>query len=308
MIKDGFRFYSFEISTAELSRNTYLVLRDDDRKLMLPVQKNQTQHLYGNVVTRNRPEVYFEDQFELTEHAFGDDVFIHPNQVKRNAELSSEDTISYKVRCQGTPRRAVITFPQHPGFGGWLAPYPIFHAEKLAIDDCLYISFQDPYLTSGSYFLVDNAGHDPMPQALGIIRRELERYGLREENTTLLGSSKGANIAALASQHLTGNQLILCNYSTELDYRLRNNFLSYLAETLDILEVKIPDALEILSREAECKETHWLYTVGDNLANRGHEDLTGPKLSTYASSNRHGDVLRGNWDFIKELITNYHEK
>lgn len=276
--------------------------------MVLPVRKDHTDHLYANIVVKDRPEVYFEERYSLREHSFGNDTFLHPDQHAMNTHLQSEAGITFKVRSFGTPHRAIITFPQHRGFGGWLAPYSVFHGEKLAIDDCLYISFQEPYLTSGSYFLVDNSGEDPVPNAINIIRRELANYGLGESNVTLIGSSKGANIAALVSQHLSGNQLILCNYSTELDYRLRNNFLSYLANTLDLLQVTIPDSLEILARESENKETHWFYTVGDHLANRGHESLQGPRLSTYACTDRHGEVLQGNWDFIKSLIQRFHGK
>jgi hypothetical protein len=279
---------------------------DGDRKIRLPLGRNQTQHFYGNVVVRERPALLFKDTFNFTEHSFGDTAYFHPDQIAANTNLETEGNVSFKVVYHDTPRRAVITFPQHRGFGGWKAPYSVFHGEKLGIEDCLYISFQEPYLTSGSYFLSDNEGKDPVPNALNIIRRELDKHALAEDNVTLIGASKGANIAAMISQHLNGNQLILGNYSMDLNYRLRNNFLSYLAQTLDLLEIGIPDALDILSQESTAKETHWLYSIGDDLANRGHETLRRPQLNTYACEAPHGEVLRRNWDFIKSLIERYH--
>lgn len=295
------------MSTQPNIKHAYVDVFDGDRNLKFPLRKQHTNHLFSNIVVQNHPDVRFSGEHTLVEKSFGKESFQHPEQETLNFGMQSEGPLSFKVKTIGVPRRAVITFPQHRGFGGWLAPYAVFHGEKLGIDDCLYISFQEPYLTSGSYFLVDNEGNDPIPAALRVINRELHRYGLTGENATLIGSSKGANIAALVSRHFQNNQLILCNYSVDLNYRLRNNFLSYLADTFDLLDIKIPDALEILKMEAERKETHWLYTVGDSLANQGYESLTARRLTTYPCKESHGLILRGKWELIISLIEDFNK-
>jgi len=252
-----------------------------------------------------KPGVSFEGDYELTDLAFGGGSYLPPLQRKLNKGLARDRNVTYRVKAVGTPRHAIVTFPHFKRRGGPEAPYPILDAGKFVFDNTVYISFQDPYLAQGSYFLTDNYGNDPVVTAASVIRRELSKYGLDDCNATFVGSSKGANIAALVSSYFRSNQLIVCAYSTELEYRLRNSHFVHLATALDFFGIGIPDSLEILKAEASRKETHWFYSVGDEMANRGHENTKASNLTSYPSNVGHSAVILDNWQKIHSLIHSY---
>ena len=66
--------------------------------------------------------------------------------------------------------------------------------------------------------------------------------------------------------------------------------------------IEFPDSRLTMEAEAATKETHWFYSVGDELANRGLEGLTAPNLTTYACAVPHSQVVLDRWDQIRSLI------
>lgn len=301
------QLYFIEIHThTPLEKNSFLTVEDGVQTLLMPVRKGHSQHYFGNLPLYQKPCLSLDQGFQINLLESSTHPRLSAEQKRRNEGLTSECGIVYKAHSKGVPRRAVIAFPQHRGFGGWATPYPILSAEKFELNNTLYISFQDPYLSSGSYFLSDNYGASPVSRVIDIIRRYLTLYGLRDSQCTFIGSSKGANIAAMISQHFSDNQLLLFAYSTDLVFRFQNNFLRHLLSTFRAFNVEIPDALDILRQEATRKETHWFFSIGDTLANRGCEGIKEKHLRTYGSLETHGNVLRGNWDLARSLILSRH--
>lgn len=300
--------YSFKIQTQPLAATRPVTVIDGNREYAFLARKGDSVHYYSNIPVREKPEVQFfegKGSFSLTDLALGEGSYLPPLQRELNKGLARDRNVIYQVKVVGTPRHAIITFPHFKGRGGPKAPYPILNAGKFQFDNTLFISFQDPYLAFGSYFLTDNYGNDPVATAVSVIRRILSKYGLNDSNASFVGSSKGANIAALVSSHFDSNQLILCAYSTELEYRLRNSHFVHLATALDYFGIGIPDSLEILKSESSRKETHWFYSIGDDLANRGHEGTTGAYLTSYPSESSHSAVILDNWQNIHDLIFSY---
>lgn len=300
--------YSFKIQTRPLLTSRLVTVIDGSLEYVFPARKGDSVHYYSNIPVLKKPEVHifgYEGSFVVTDLALGGASYLPPLQRKLNRGLARDRNVTYQVKVVGDPRHAIITFPHFKGRGGPEAPYPILNAGKFQFDNTVFISFQDPYLALGSYFLTDNYGKDPVTTAVSVIRRILSKFGLNDSNASFVGSSKGANIAALVSSHFDSNQLILCAYSTELEYRLRNSHFVHLATALDFFGIRIPDSLEILKAEASRKEAHWFYSIGDDMANRGHEDTKALNLTSYPSEVGHSAVILDNWQNIHNLIHAY---
>lgn len=299
--------YSFQLNTAPLESARPVFLDDGDRSYKFFMGKNETQHLYTNIPVNGAPVVRYDSDHTLTELSLADEIYMTEDQIDSNQSLTNDRNVSYRITVAGTPRQAIVTFPAYRGDRGWSAPYGVLRAERFQMDNTLYISFQDPYFTAGSYFLSDNFGNDPLPTAVEVIKETLENFSLSGEDTTFVGASKGANIAALVSRYFENNQLILCNYAVDIGHWVKNTGLSHLDVALKFYDRTYPDALSILRSESSQKETHWLYSIGDDIANKGSEQLVGRHLTTYASSEPHGTVLLREWDTILDIVRRRYE-
>lgn len=299
--------YSFELTTAKLTRDCYVVVTEGDRSFKLVARKGESRHVYTNIPTDGVPTITIDVQNQLKELAFGTESYATPEQLALDTDLLRLDGVRYKRATTGdAPRHAIITFPHFKGHGGFAAPYAIFDGGKFAFDDTLYLSFQDSFLTAGTYFLSDNFGQDVMPAAVEAIRAELASYGIDPSATTFVGSSKGSNTAAMASSHFEGNQLIVCSYATELEHFVKNTDYAHLADSLNHFGKVFPDSLELLFGQAAKKDVHWFYSLHDEVSNRGYETEDMPHLNKYACQEGHSQVLPGNWDSIRGLIAERH--
>lgn len=296
--------FSFQINTDPLPGFKRAYLRDGERTYKFMMGKGESQHIYTNIPVDDFPTIEYDEGCSFTILSASDSVYMTTEQQELNKALVSENNVSYRVSYRGTPRHAIISFPAYRGDRGFAAPYGVLRSERFDMDDTLYISFQDPYFTAGSYFLSDNFGNDPVPTAVDIISRTLAEHSLTAQQATFVGSSKGANIAALVSQHFDGNQLILCNYSVDIQYRIQRTGMSCLEPALAYFGIKYPDAFEILAEESSRKETHWLYSTNDDISNKGMETFTAEFLTTYPSEEPHGGVLYKEWDIVRQLILN----
>lgn len=82
--------------------------------------------------------------------------------------------------------------------------------------------------------------------------------------------------------------------------------MSHLETALSFFEKDYPDALEIFAEEARIKDTHWFYSLGDELSNRNKEDIILDRLSSHPSKEPHGNVLYAEWNRIVEIIKERH--
>ncbi|APT94571.1 hypothetical protein CSTAT_04225 [Corynebacterium stationis] len=298
--------FSFRLETEPLDSFKRVHLHDGDRSFKFVMGKGESEHIYTNIPVDSFPTVEYDGPSAFTVLAANDEVFMTPEQRKLNQNLVTESNVTFRISTRGTPKHAVVSFPAYRGNRGWAAPYGVLRAERFDLDDTLYISFQDPYLTAGSYFLSDSFGNDPVPAAVEVINRALNDYSLTAEQATFVGASKGSNIAALVSQHFDGNQLILCNYSMDIQYRIHRTGMSHLESALGYFGIEYPDAFKIFAQESSRKETHWLYSEDDEISNRGKEQYSAEFLTTYASKEPHGKMFLTEWDRITAIVRNRH--
>lgn len=298
--------FSFEILTRKLHQDVTFYLVDQDRVIPFVATKSRSRHIYNNVPVSGIPSVLFPGDSQLLIKSYSPESYLNREQQEANKNLKIHNNVSFQYTVKGNPSRAVISFPHTKGPGGWELPYGVLDAQKFSIEDALFISFQDPYLTSGSYFLADNFGNDPIPSVLEVIRDLLAQYGIPEAKSTLVGSSKGAASAAIVSRHLQGNQLVVVNYSTDLSYKLHATEWAHIGASLDYFNIEIPDTLAILLHEAESKQVHWFYSEkGDFSSNMDNEDIEAPYLKKWPSPEPHGKILQNRFEFITNLIDDY---
>lgn len=296
--------YSFQLETKELDEWMTITVNDGLREYKLTARAGHSRHVYTNLPVSARPQLTIPCAGTVTELSYGHDSYMRAEQKQANRTLINRGT-PYMRSVKGTPRRAVVTFAHFKGHGGWASPYPVFNGEKLELNDCLYLSFQDPYFHLGSYLLSDNYGNDPKPGVVQAIRDELSIFGLDESAATLLGASKGAATALMVSERLSGNQLVLCSLSTDLDFPVRKSRYAHIGVALDFYGVTYPKIIDLLLSEASSKDTHWFYSVGDDAANRGNESRIAPFLTKYASESEHARVIVDNLPRIASIVDSF---
>lgn len=298
--------YSFELKTSLLPNDFRVEVVDGSRLFHFVARKGSNRHVYANIPVSNVPQIRFNTWYEVTTLASGNAVFHTAEQQRMDVGLEAVGPLRYKKEVRGVPTSAVITFPHFKGHGGFPAPYTLLDGAQYDFDDTLYLSFQDSFLTAGSYFLCGNHGEDPMDDVVRTIKTELARYGIDESATTFLGSSKGANSAALASSHFAGNELIVCAYATDLEHFLKSTDYAYLADYLGFMGKDIPDYDALLFGQAAEKDVHWLYSTIDEVSNRGNETRTAQHLSKHACPQAHPDVIGSNKGLLLQLLANRH--
>lgn len=294
--------YSFRLVSDEL-KNWHTVRLNDGRRIYeLIARPGQSEHVYMNLPVSRRPKIEVPFPCTVEELSFGESEYMSPEQTHLNTALDSETGIPFRRGARGVPRHLVVSFPHFKGQGGWPAPYTVLNAESVDINNCAFLSFQDPHFHLGSYLLSDNHGHDPKPTVERIIRNELERFSLDDSSLTILGASKGAATAVMMSEYFTAKQLIVCSLSTNLDIPIRKSRYSHIGVALDYYGVSYPDMMECLLAEAAKKETHWFYAVGDHASNQGNESATADRLTSYPVESGHSQVLGESMTTINRII------
>lgn len=294
--------YSFVARTPPLKNYSFLYVLDQDRSYRFVLCKGETDHYFTNVPVGAQPQIKYDGMFELETLSLGDFDYQTPEQRNLNQTMTQKNGISYRVSVQGDPNYAIVQFPAYRGDRGWITPYGVNDASRFDLQNTLYISFQDPYFSAGSYFLSDNYGNNPLPAAISLIDNELNKYEIPESSMTLIGSSKGANIAAIASQFFSDNQLILSGYAMDLKAWITHGGQAHLDSALDYYGIEYPDAGRIFRDESEIKETHWFYSKSDAIANQGMEQYQATNLTSYASDEPHGVLYRVHEPEMRTLI------
>lgn len=297
--------YSFQFETTELDKWRTILVSDGMREYELVARKGHQKHVYMNLPVSRRPTLIFPTQGKYTELSFGGESYFTEEQARLNRNLDTSSGTPYISATRGKPRRAVVTFPHFKGQGGWPAPFSILNGEQLELDDCLYLSFQDPYFNLGSYLLSDNHGNDPKPGVVQAIRKELAAHGLTEDSLTILGSSKGAATSVMVSEYFERNNLIVCSLSTNLDVPIRQSKYNHIGVALDFFGVSYPSTISLLLSEAEKKRTHWFYSLNDFASNQGNETKQARHLTKHACESGHSNVLSDNLPLIGQVIDSF---
>lgn len=296
--------YSFKIKTEPLADFRRFTLESSGDVYPFVMGKGDSEHFYFNIPMSRRPTIRGAEALHVEELSFAEEPYMSAAQLAYDKKqcLRAFGDLRLRVEVKGTPTHAIVMFPPYRGNRGFEAPYGVVAAEKFGFDNCLYISLQDPYFANGSYMLATNSGTDPRTKVVEAIREQLDLYSISDSEVTMIGSSKGANIAAIVSAYFDGNQLILSGYATDIELWVEHNGQASLIPSLKYFGLSFPDALAVLRSEASRKETHWFFSIGDDLANGGNETLLESHLTTYACREPHGTLFRDRWNDFEELI------
>ncbi|MGP5704064.1 hypothetical protein [Glutamicibacter arilaitensis] len=295
--------YSFKLTTEPLVKNTVLTVADGEEKYDFIARKGQRKHFYTNIPLSNVPTIEFEPDHTFEQLSAGGQLFLTESQTSANRGIIRDRNVRYQVSVKGHPKRAIITFPAGKGAGGWEIPYPILSANSIDVDNAVYISFQDSYLTAGSYFICDNYGNSPSDTVQDIILRTLDKYRVPRERSYFLGSGKGANTAVIISSGFESNKLILLGYQLDLAKWIKSSHHAHLAKSLRRFGIPIPDAEKLLQEEAWRKETHY-FSESDTVSEFGDSNLPFDTPNLYFQSSKHSvsEMLNQELDLIKEII------
>jgi len=298
--------FSFELVTSLLEKDVRFLVTDGSRTYKFVARKGLKRHYYINIPVSATPTIKFNSWCQVNVLSYSDDFFLTDQQETLNAGIIADGLARYKKEVCGVPTSAIISFPHFKGPGGHEAPYTLLDGAQYGFDNTLHLSFQDAYLSSGSYFLSGNHGEDPMPDVVRVIEKELALHGLQASDATFLGSSKGSNSAALASSFFSGNELIVCAYATDLDHFLGKTLYAFVAEQLRFFGKETPDFNELLFGQAEHKDVHWFYSTSDEVSNCGNETRNAGRLTKHAIEEPHSKVLASSQEEITGLLTRLH--
>lgn len=298
--------FSFELVTSLLQKDSIVLVIDGSRTYEFVARQGLNRHYYTNIPVTATPTIQFNSWCEVKVLSESENFFQTTQQAAMNIGLITHGLAKYKKEVRGVPTSALITFPHFKGPGGHSAPYTLLDGAQYGFEDTLYLSFQDTYLTSGSYFLSGNHGEYPISDVVKAIDEELKRHGIQASEATFLGSSKGSNSAALASSYFSDNELIVCAYATDLGHFLENTSYAYLAEQLRFFGTEIPGYDALLFDQAAHKDVHWFYSTSDEVSNRGNDSRDSDRLTKYASSEPHSKVLSASREQILGLLDRLH--
>lgn len=298
--------YSARIDTEELSDFTRAIFSAGGRDYPVILGKGDSAHYFTNIPLDEKPIFKCPVEHSIQDLSFQESAYETAATKAFSSQLKDRSGVRYRSTVVQRPKRAVVMFPAYRGDRGWENAHGVMPVEKFGFEETLYLSFQDPYFVNGSYFLSDNYGKSPLPIAVAIIQNELDAWGLLASDMSLVGSSKGANIAAMISQYFKDNQLIVCGYANNIARWVAHNGQACLTSALDYYNISYPDAAEILFSEAENKETHWFYSTRDHLANDGCETRTAKHLVKHACHESHGELFRSRWDSVSALVRGRH--
>lgn len=295
--------FSFKITTNTLARNTSVIVQDGDVEYSFIARKGQNEHFYTNIPVKNVPRVKFAPSHTLEQLSAGGHSFLTERQKKANRGVINDRHVRYQVSVKGIPKRAIVTFPTDKGSGGWEIPYSLLAADSIDVDNAVYISFQDSYLTAGSYFLSDNYGNSPLKTVGEIITQTLDKYEISKSESYFLGSGKGANTATIVSSAFESNKLILLGYQLDLESWIEKSHLAYLLISLNNFGIRIPNAMNLLQEESWKKETHYFFESAPGPSDKSNIlPFDAPNLFLHSTTAKTPKMLITEMNEIRRII------
>lgn len=280
MTNAAITYYSYCIETNKLDSNISFELRSGETKYKLILLKNSVRHYYLNIPSAQQPE--FVLPYSVSNASInllnssargGGGGYLTNEQIDLNKDLQQEGSIFYRLKEVGKPQLLIILFPHFKGPGGYAAPYSVLDGSNFSLTDVAYLSFQDCYLTQGSYMLIDNQGQQLDNKIVNIIKKYQQKLGLTESNLVFLGSSKGANIAIRISHYFQKNHLIACVPAMNLSLFLEKSAYSFVGNQLQLTypAYKEFDYADSFKEQSKVKKCLWLYSDEDEICNYGNE-------------------------------------
>jgi len=278
MINAPITYYSYCIETNRLDSNISFELRSGETKYKLILLKSSVRHYYLNIPSAQQPEFVFpysvsNASINLLNSSARRGGYLTNEQIDLNKDLQQEGSIFYRLKEVGKPQLLIILFPHFKGPGGYAAPYSVLDGSNFSLTDVAYLSFQDCYLTQGSYVLIDNQGQQLDNKIVNIIKKCQQKLDLTESNLVFLGSSKGANIAIRISHYFQNNHLIACVPAMNLSLFLEKSAYSFVGNQLQLTypAYKEFDYADSFKEQSKVKKCLWLYSDEDEICNYGNE-------------------------------------
>ncbi|GAA1731229.1 hypothetical protein GCM10009809_28420 [Isoptericola hypogeus] len=229
----------------------------------------------------------------------GHGAFTTPQQIEYDERYGVEQhgDVFYSVRGNTTnPSRLLVTFP---GFGPSTSriSYAVSYLKDLDEDDLqdtLMVCFQDRYLVSGSYMLVDNGGRPLYDRVHRVIDDLVRRHGIAQDDVMFFGASKGGSIAITYAKEFPQAHLLLAVPQMNLPYYFNKPFFKdSLFRMPQLRELDQPQ--ELLRRYfAEGRKIDYFYTNDDELSNHSLIELVHDveNLTKYRVGGVHGAVAK----------------
>ncbi|GGH65096.1 hypothetical protein [Rothia aerolata] len=225
-------------------------------------------------------------------------------------EIIQDGDVFYSLRGNTTnPSKILITFP---GFGPSTTriSYAISYLKALTEDDLqntLMICFQDRYLVSGSYMMVDSARRPLYPRVKSVIDHFMRLYSIDDDNMLLFGASKGGSIALHYAQEFPRARLLIAVPQLNLPYYMNKPFFRYnLFEVKAFHEMIQPEQL-LRKYLTEGRRIDYFYTNNDELSNHSVIELAhGVKgLTKYRFNGTHGEVAKAALPTMLNIIREF---
>lgn len=268
---------------------------------------------YRNIIVTSRnPENFrlsIDAPFTL---AISQGAFSTEQQNKYDAQygVQQHGDVFYSLRGNTrNPKKILVTFP---GFGPSTTriPYAVSYLKALTDEDLkntLMICFQDRYMVSGTYMMVDSAGRPLYPRVKAAIDGLLEKHGLSDRDMMLFGASKGGSIAIHYMQEYPAARLVVAVPQMNLPYYMNKPFFKhnlYLVPAIHDLDQ--PEDL-LRSYFEEGRSIDYFYTNSDELSNHSLIEFARgiPGLTKYRVQGKHGEVARTALPSILNLMREF---
>lgn len=268
---------------------------------------------YRNIIVTSRKLENFrlsiDAPFTL---AISQGAFSTEQQNKYDAQygVQQHGDVFYSLRGNTrNPKKILVTFP---GFGPSTTriPYAVSYLKALTDEDLkhtLMICFQDRYMVSGTYMMVDSAGRPLYSRVKAVIDALLEKHGLSDRDMMLFGASKGGSIAIHYMQEYPEARLVVAVPQMNLPYYMNKPFFKhnlYLVPAIHDLEQ--PEEL-LRSYFEEGRSIDYFYTNSDELSNHSLIEFARgiPGLTKYRVHGKHGEVARTALPSILNLMREF---
>jgi hypothetical protein len=229
----------------------------------------------------------------------GHGAFTTPQQIEYDEKYGVEQhgDVFYSVRGNTTnPSKLLVTFP---GFGPSTSriSYAVSYLKDLDehdLSDTLMVCFQDRYLVSGSYMLVDNGGRPLYDRVHRVIDEFVRRHEIAQHDVLFFGASKGGSIAITYAKEFPQAHLLLAVPQMNLPYYFNKPFFKdSLFRMTQLRELEQPQEL-VRRYFAEGRKIDYFYTNDDELSNHSLIELAHDveNLTKYRVGGVHGAVAK----------------
>ena len=255
---------------------------------------------YRNIIVTSKDPARFSLDIDASYSLkVGRGAFTTPQQVAYDEKYGVEQhgDVFYSVRGNTTdPSRLLVTFP---GFGPSTSriSYAVSYLKDLDgedLKDTLMVCFQDRYLVSGSYMLVDNGGRPLYSRVHRVIDELMTRHGIAEQHVMFFGASKGGSIAITYARDFPQAHLLLAVPQMNLPYYFNKPFFKdSLFRMAAFRELGQPQDL-LRQYFAEGRRIDYFYTNDDELSNHSLIELVQDveNLTKYRVGGVHGAVAK----------------